>query len=102
MGISKLPGEQHRTVGCRQGPSAYVQGGFGIHVDVGDITKDEDVLGAYCRTPLYNVVISGWSSPADVNVVVQYGAGTPPGVFQEVSAGTNLWAYEFCAEAKGR
>ena len=102
MGIGKLPGEDLIKVGCRTGPSSYTRGGFQIRVDVGEIRRDEDILGVYSKDPAYNAVVSGWSGNK-VNVVPKWQkAGTAGGAFEEVSAGTDLSGVTFCATAKGR
>ena len=100
MGLGKLPGEDLIEVGCRAGPSSYTLGGFQIRVDVGELRKDEDVLGAYSKDPAYNVVVSGWSGNK-VNVVPQYSRRIG-GAFREVSAATDLSGVTFCATARGR
>jgi hypothetical protein len=100
MGLGKLPGEQERKVGCRDGPSSYVRSGFNIKVNVGEITKEEDVLGIYTDSPQIAAAISGYSGNK-VIAIAYYQRGVP-GVFQEVSAGTDLSDIRFCAVAKGR
>ena len=100
MGIGKLPSEDLIEVGCRAGPSSYTPGGFQIRVDVGELRKDEDVLGAYSKDPSYNVIVSGWSGNK-VNVVPQYSRRIG-GVFREVSSGADLSGSTFCAAARGR
>ncbi len=100
MGLGKLPGQQLITVGCRDGPSSYARSGFNIRVDVGDITKETDVLGIYTNSPQIAAQISGFSGNK-VIAIAYYQRGVP-GVFQEVSAGTDLSDVRFCAVAKGR